>query len=252
MGGNLEDKWDIITTTLQDVFTANRINSLDPLTIEASEARLSSSPADRLKDLIATLNQHRENVDQCDRLLGTVLENVDLLINAKRASASPKLPGNRSSTGPSYKRAKSNVKKGKSYFTSQYNTSTPIVIGSEVAYKLRTPTSSDWIQCEVTKVIDLTHFKIRDPEPDDNNFCQVYDVDWKEIILIPSAQDVSSLKNYPNRSRVLARYPETTTFYPAEVISSKRDGRCRLKFEGEEEEGKETEVQRRFVLPFPK
>jgi len=50
---------------------------------------------------------------------------------------------------------------------------------------------------------------------------------------------------------VLARYPETTTFYPAEVIGTKRDGRCRLRFEGEEEEGKETEVDRRLVLPYP-
>jgi len=29
-----------------------------------------------------------------------------------------------------------------------------------------------------------------------------------------------------------------------------RDGTCRLKFEGEEEVGKETEVERRMVLDF--
>lgn len=57
--------------------------------------------------------------------------------------------------------------------------------------------------------------------------------------------------NYPYGTKVLARYPETTTFYPAEVIGTKRDGRCKLKFEGEEEEGKETEVDRRLVVPYP-
>ncbi|OLL25369.1 SAGA-associated factor 29 [Neolecta irregularis DAH-3] len=51
---------------------------------------------------------------------------------------------------------------------------------------------------------------------------------------------------------VLARYPETTTFYRAEFIGMKRDGvSCRLRFEGEEEAGKETEVERRLVIEAP-
>jgi SAGA-associated factor 29 len=49
----------------------------------------------------------------------------------------------------------------------------------------------------------------------------------------------------------LAKYPETTTFYPAEVMES-RNGRCMLCFEGEEEIGKLTPVDRVFVLPCPK
>jgi SAGA-associated factor 29 len=59
------------------------------------------------------------------------------------------------------------------------------------------------------------------------------------------------LISYPTGTKVLARYPETTTFYPAEVVGTKRDGTCKLMFEGEEEEGKETEVERRLVLPYP-
>jgi SAGA-associated factor 29 len=46
---------------------------------------------------------------------------------------------------------------------------------------------------------------------------------------------------------VLARYPDTTTFYRAEVMGMRRDT-YRLKFEGEEEIGKEMDVDRRYVL----
>lgn len=50
---------------------------------------------------------------------------------------------------------------------------------------------------------------------------------------------------------MLARYPDTSTFYPAIVVGHKKDGRVRLKFDGEEEVNKETEVERRLVLPTP-
>lgn len=46
--------------------------------------------------------------------------------------------------------------------------------------------------------------------------------------------------------QVLARYPETTTFYKAEVMSSKKES-YNLKFEGEEDD-MERVVARRFVL----
>lgn len=52
--------------------------------------------------------------------------------------------------------------------------------------------------------------------------------------------------------KVLARYPETTTFYPAEIMGYKKDGTCKLRFEGEEEVGKLTEVERKLVLPYAK
>ena len=44
---------------------------------------------------------------------------------------------------------------------------------------------------------------------------------------------------------MLARYPETTTFYRAEVTGVKKDV-YRLKFE--DDQNKEMEVDRRFVL----
>ncbi|KAG2730744.1 hypothetical protein G9P44_006321, partial [Scheffersomyces stipitis] len=64
------------------------------------------------------------------------------------------------------------------------------------------------------------------------------------ILLIPPLVEVGDLVNYPYGTKVLARYPETTTFYPAIVVGNRKDGNVRLKFDGEEEVNKETEKSR--------
>ena len=101
-------------------------------------------------------------------------------------------------------------------------------------------------------------YEVQDPEPDENgNMIPPFKTTVASLILIPD--DSSGLAPYPNGTEVLARYPETTTFYKAEVISTKvliseftayiqRDGTCKLRFDGEEEFGKETDVDRRLVL----
>lgn len=135
-----------------------------------------------------------------------------------------------------------------------------ITVGSQVAFRLHkqrvnTEEEEEWIQCEVTKVLaDGTRYEVRDPEPDENgNPGQVYKASFRDLIRIPPETGSSAaLPNYPVGAKVLARYPETTTFYRAEVMSTtSRGGKCRLKFVGEEEEGKEQEVERRVVLPIP-
>lgn len=144
----------------------------------------------------------------------------------------------------------SQIKGGRSFYKSPYNPCEPVVVGSEVAFKPHTR-DAEWIQCEVTKVVSEMKFEVRDPEPDENNpHGQSFKANWKDIILIPPEGE--ALKNFPVYSRVLARYPETTTFYPAEVTGFRRDGSCRLRFEGEEEVDKETAVERRLVLTYPK
>ena len=144
-------------------------------------------------------------------------------------------------------------KTGRLYYTSPFNPLEPIVVGLEVAYKLRNRHFEEWIQCEVMRVIgDGMKFEIRDPEPDENNNPgQTFKANYKEVLLIPPLDEVDELVNYSYGSKVLARYPETTTFYPAIVVGSRKDGRVRLKFDGEEEVNKETEVERRLVVPFP-
>ncbi|KAK9325598.1 SGF29 tudor-like domain-containing protein [Lipomyces orientalis] len=129
-------------------------------------------------------------------------------------------------------------------------------VGAQVAFRLKKQKGADveWIQCEITKVMgegSKIRFEVQDPEPDENNNPgQSYKAGPKDIIVIPDSS--TDLPIYPIGTRVLARYPETTTFYKAEVMGTKRDGTCRLKFEGEEEVGKETEVERRLVLETPK
>ena len=136
-------------------------------------------------------------------------------------------------------------------------------MGSRVAFHLPKAKQSDaeWIQCDVIRITGeppKVRYEVQDPEPDDHGVIQTYKANSNSLILIPD--DSTGLPPLPPGTMVLARYPETTTFYKAEVIATKvelipfawltlqRDGTCKLRFEGEEEIGKETDVERRLVL----
>lgn len=89
---------------------------------------------------------------------------------------------------------------------------------------------------------------MQDPEPNENGEQgSVYKTTASALIPIP--QMGATLPSFSIGKQVLARYPDTTTFYRAEVMGSKKDV-YRLKFEGEEDD-KEMEVDRRFVLDIP-
>ena len=89
-------------------------------------------------------------------------------------------------------------------------------------------------------------YEVQDPEPDETGGSgQIYKAQASELIAIPTADAI--LADYPVGKQVLAQYPETTTFYSAEVTGM-RKGFCRLKFE--DDQNKELEVARRFVLDF--
>lgn len=91
-------------------------------------------------------------------------------------------------------------------------------------------------------------YDVQDPEPNENGEQgAVYKTTAASLIPIPQAG--TSLPFFPPGKQVLARYPDTTTFYRAEVMGSKKDV-YRLKFEGEEDD-KEMDVARRFVLDIP-
>lgn len=153
-----------------------------------------------------------------------------------------------------------NGKIGRSFYSSNFNPSTPILPNSQVAYCPSKNSDSgrfngiqnEWILCRVLKIISETRFEIQDPEPDElHPNGQIFKANYKEVILVPLHLLNSKLKEYKIGSKVLAKYPETTTFYPAEVLES-RNSRCMLRFEGEEEVDKLTPVDRVFVLPWPK
>ena len=89
-------------------------------------------------------------------------------------------------------------------------------------------------------------YEVQDPEPDETGAPgQIYKTSAAALIAIPLHDAI--LPDYPVGKHVLARYPETTTFYRAEVTAMKKDV-CRLKFE--DDQNQEMEVDRRFVLDF--
>ena len=85
---------------------------------------------------------------------------------------------------------------------------------------------------------------MQDPEPDENGAPgQIYLTSAAQLIPIPTPE--TPLSPYAVGKHVLARYPETTTFYDAEVKGGRKDI-CKLRFE--DDQNKEMEVARRFVL----
>ena len=84
---------------------------------------------------------------------------------------------------------------------------------------------------------------MQDTEPDDPNSITVYTAPAAALIAIPPAG--AALPDFAAGKLVLARYPETTTFYRAEVTGVKKDS-YRLKFE--DDQNQEMEVDRRYVL----
>ncbi|KAI9834306.1 MAG: hypothetical protein M1826_004232 [Phylliscum demangeonii] len=124
---------------------------------------------------------------------------------------------------------------------------------AEVAYKQtkQKGLDGDWIQCIIISVSGEgknKRYEVQDPWPDEHGAPgQIYRTTAASLVPIPPAS--AALPDYPKGKQVLARYPDTTTFYRAEVMGMKRES-CRLKFEGEEEVGKEMDVDRRFVLDY--
>ena len=100
-----------------------------------------------------------------------------------------------------------------------------IVVGSQIAFRLPRNKSNDadWIQCIVTRIRGegtKARYDVQDPEPDENNNPgATYTATANNLILIPS--DSAGLPPIPPGTNVLARYPETTTFYRAEVTGTR-------------------------------
>lgn len=240
----MNSQWDVIISSLQDICNNDKSNSFDH-EFDPEKLNFHSMDIDQLQQYMLKFQEHRDNLSLTKRLILTTTDNLKLLIE---------YASNNSNSTRSNSVELDRV--GRSFWSSNYNPSEPIYVGSEVAYKSRKGlgVEGEWIQCEVMKISsDGTKFEVRDPEPDDSGKPGgIFKCNWKEILLIPPNNSTKyQIPNYPNSTKVLARYPETTTFYPAIVIGSKRDGTCKLRFDGEEEVDKETEVDRRLVLPYP-
>ncbi|OJJ73582.1 hypothetical protein ASPBRDRAFT_205803 [Aspergillus brasiliensis CBS 101740] len=129
-----------------------------------------------------------------------------------------------------------------------------LVVGAEVVFKHnknKQGVEGEGIQCIIKGISGdgvKKRYDVQDPEPNENGEQgAVYKTTAASLIPIP--QMGSALPSFSVGKQVLARYPDTTTFYRAEVMGAKKDV-YRLKFEGEEDD-KEMEVDRRFVLDIP-
>lgn len=169
----------------------------------------------------------------------------------------------------------SRTKKGVSVYPNSYNPKVCyLTVGSTVAYKPKLTSNGgsmkkkipddmiDWFQCIVLKIVndEGSRFVIQDIEAAESGLTtSIFKCNSREIIHIPLAKEAAAkhqvLKNYPTGMKVLGKYPDTTTFYPAVVIGKRMiDGiwYSVLRFEGEEEVDKETVVERQYVLQYPK
>ncbi|GAD95135.1 SAGA complex component [Paecilomyces variotii No. 5] len=127
-----------------------------------------------------------------------------------------------------------------------------LVIGAEVVFKHNK--NKQGVEGEENVLYTYANsnyefrYDVQDPEPNENGEQgAVYKTTAASLIPIP--QVGTTLPAFQVGKQVLARYPDTTTFYRAEVMGSKKDV-YRLKFEGEEDD-KEMEVDKRFVLDIP-
>ncbi|EDO18638.1 hypothetical protein Kpol_1048p69 [Vanderwaltozyma polyspora DSM 70294] len=283
----MDDKWNLVISNFQEIYKCNNSLKFDEIA-DFNGVDFDLIDDKTLSDYSENVANHLDNITKSKNLLKILKDNLEQLIDSKQSHPSDEKIEMPTPTGkgpmPIEKinqeviknetvedienikekskhdqlREEKDLKQpqiiGRSYWISQFNSCGEIRIGSNVAYKPKKSIDGEWFHCEVIKISpDGLRFEVRDPEPDEfGNTGKIFKCSWKDVQLIPPENATrQNMINYPPNTKVLARYPETTTFYPAVVIGNKRDGTCRLKFDGEEEVDKETEVPRRFVLPFP-
>ncbi|KAK3326875.1 SGF29 tudor-like domain-containing protein [Apodospora peruviana] len=128
--------------------------------------------------------------------------------------------------------------------------------GQDVVFKPKPTTnteSTEWMLGKVVQVLGegkSRRYKVQDADPDLPPDQRVeYRTSASSMISIP-AVDVE-LPDLDKGKTVLALYPDSTTFYKAEVmIPDSANGKVSLRFEGEENSGTLQLVERRYVVEY--
>ncbi|EFW99665.1 saga complex component [Grosmannia clavigera kw1407] len=113
--------------------------------------------------------------------------------------------------------------------------------------------TTEWFLGKVQQVLGegkSRRYKVKDEDPDvAPELRQEYRTSASNMIpLPPPGQELLELER---GKTVLALYPDSTTFYKAEVMNTdKETGKVNLRFEGEENSGTLQEVERRFVVEY--
>lgn len=127
--------------------------------------------------------------------------------------------------------------------------------GEAVAFRSKQVNASepvDWILGEVAAVIGdgkTRRYKVMDIEPEDQNKQREFRTSASNMIPITPESQAESLPPWEAGKSVLALYPNTTTFYRADVMSTE-DGKVNLRFEGESDWATLQTVERRFVVEY--
>lgn len=260
--------WKSIIEDLQTILNRQDVCTLDALPEENAQT-------------ISALQEHKDNLSQVSINIQSIQEQLNLILQnippvGKQYWCSTFNPiidiniGDQVAFKPS---ASTTISDTVTNNFAQWNTKSVTSIPSDALDEV------EWFQCIVMSISeDGLQFQVQDPEPDEmGNVGKIYNCSWKDIIPLPMAQvrknnlvtttnssnnngntsinkiKLRDLKQYPIGTKVLAQYPETTTFYPA--IVSKYDKRGKelvyLRFDGEEEVDKQTVVVRSLVLPYP-
>ncbi|ETN43783.1 uncharacterized protein HMPREF1541_11107 [Cyphellophora europaea CBS 101466] len=121
-------------------------------------------------------------------------------------------------------------------------------VGTEVFYKLQASDVDEGVgQHQIIKRVwqdkKITLYDLKDPEKGETSR---KGIPARHLAVIPLPTQVTA-PIFSVGSRIYARYPDTDTFYEAEVRNFSK-GQYALLFEGEEETHKEHLVERRYVF----
>lgn len=119
-----------------------------------------------------------------------------------------------------------------------------------------------WILAIVTKCInaDKNRYEVRDPEPQEDGSSGLYNTTLRSIIPLPdpnapksSPSSLAAYHEFTKGATVMALYPDTSTFYRAQVLAGPRDlqGRPSYKLKFEDDDNQEHLVAAEWVVEWP-
>lgn len=125
----------------------------------------------------------------------------------------------------------------------------------DVAFKPKSSETGEWFLGKVKRVVGEgkgRRYIVKDEDPDlPESDRREYKMSASGMIPIPSPKMEIGLPKLDKGKMVLALYPDSTTFYKAEVMGIEAaTGSVSLRFEGEEQSGTQQTVDRRFVVDY--
>ncbi|CAJ2502169.1 Uu.00g095630.m01.CDS01 [Anthostomella pinea] len=168
---------------------------------------------------------------------------------AERGDSMPPKPQDRSTPVPKMGSTEPQPNAAASAMRSKQN----FAKDDEVAFKPKPASNeqTDWILGIVQEVRGegkSRRYRVLDADVDENGHQKDFRTSASNMILIP--RDGTVLPPLDKGKVVLALYPNTTTFYKAEVIGMDGDTKVNLKFEGEESSNTMQAVTRRHVVEY--